>query len=392
VSERALSLARRVAGRDKRAREQPVIPEALLELASAGVTPLSGRDVSAQTRLHIAIVIPSFRRGSGGHATIAHLATALAARGHTISLWLEDFQRLHAPTASTVVAQQFAEYFSVGRIELQTSFTDWAGADVVLATGWETVPRVLRLPGAAGRAYLVQDHEPEFYGTSAESLLAAETYRAGLHCIAASPWLAQLLHTRYGADVSHFDLAVDHGTYQPGAGPRHARQVLFYARTATSRRAVPLGLLALHELSRQRPDVEIALFGSQSLPYAPFPHADLGVLAPSELASLYGRATVGMVFSLTNPSLIGLEMMTCGLPCVELGSEPMRSVFTPGGPLVLAQPAPLQICSTIAALLDDEALRAELSRGGVAFMQGRTWSRAGEQLERGLRSSLARPR
>src|SRR6185312_15874631 len=93
----------------------------------------------------------------------------------------------------------------------------WRGADVVLATGWQTVPRALLLEDCGARAYLVQDHEPEFYGTSAESLWASESYRLGLHCIAASPWLAALLRERYAASATHFDLALDHSLYREPA-------------------------------------------------------------------------------------------------------------------------------------------------------------------------------
>ena len=97
-----------------------------------------------------------------------------------------------------------------------------------------------------------------------------------------------------------------------------------------------------------------------------------------------------MVFSLTNPSLIALEMLACGLPCVELATEPVVATFGSDSPLALAQPAPLAICSTIDALLDDGARRAEVGGGGAAFMQRRTWDKAAEQLERGLRVALGR--
>ena len=163
---------------------------------------------------------------------------------------------------------------------------------------------------------------------------------------------------------------------------------MFYARAATPRRAVPLGLLALEELVRRRPNIEIALFGADDPQPAPFPHASLGVLGPADLAALYRRATVGMVFSLTNPSLIGLEMMACGLPCVELATEPVIDTFGRDGPLTLAEPDPLEICSTMEALLDDGARRAALRERGMAFMRHRTWDRAAEQLERGLRVAL----
>ena len=81
---------------------------------------------------------------------------------------------------------------------------------MVVATGWQTVPCALQAAGRRARAYLVQDHEPEFYATSAERLWAEWTYRQGLHCICASPWLADLVRERYGATRRSFDLGVDH--------------------------------------------------------------------------------------------------------------------------------------------------------------------------------------
>ena len=156
---------------------------------------------------------------------------------------------------------------------MRVGFDGWDGADVAVATGWQTVARVLRLPGASARAYLVQDHEPEFYPTSAEREWAAWTYRQGLHCIAASPWLADLVRTRYGA--ARDELRPRH---RPRALPARRRRsgatdrVLFYARAVTPRRAVPLGLLALAELHRRRPGVEIALFGEARPIAAPFPY------------------------------------------------------------------------------------------------------------------------
>ena len=45
------------------------------------------------------------------------------------------------------------------------------------------------------------------------------------------------------------------------------------------------------------------------------------------LADLYRRATVGVVFSATNYSLIPHEMMACGLPVVELDGESTRADF-----------------------------------------------------------------
>jgi glycosyltransferase involved in cell wall biosynthesis len=363
-------------------------PPALLELAHRGQAPLLC-DGGAADPPHVAAIIPSFRRGSGGHATIVNLLRGLRELGHPVSVWLEDTDGRHAREPETLTRRSFGEFFGAEGIPLQTGFADWRGADIVLATGWQTVYRALLLEGTRARAYLVQDHEPDFYATSAESLWAAQTYRQGMLCIAASPWLAGLLRERYSASASHLDLAVEHSVYRPSGAHRHHGRVLFYARAVTPRRAVPLGLAALAELARRRPGVEIALYGEDRPLEVAFAHRNLGVVAARELAEQYSQATVGMVLSLTNPSLVNLEMMACGLPCVELASEPMLASFGAAGPLELAAPEPLALAGALQALLDDPERRAQRSREGLQLLAARTWRGAAAQLQEGLAAALA---
>ena len=85
-----------------------------------------------------------------------------------------------------------------------------------MATGWDTVYPALLLPGCRARAYLVHDHEPEFFATSVESRWAARTYELGLYGIARARWLRDLLAERYGIAGSWFHLGVDHGVSGPG--------------------------------------------------------------------------------------------------------------------------------------------------------------------------------
>jgi glycosyltransferase involved in cell wall biosynthesis len=426
-AQRLTKRARSLLGRQSEPPAAPLVPPTLLELACSGPVPLAPRRLAREGPLSIAVVIPSFRRGSGGHATIVRLARELRGHGHAVSLWLEDCEARHVREPRVVTEQSFEQFFAADGLRLHTNLHAWPGADVVLATGWQTVARVLLLPDVGARAYLVQDHEPDFYGASAEALWAAQTYRQGLHCIAASPWLAQLLRTRYGSHATHFDLGVDHALYRPkslpqGLGPRpskragddapHSEQdgnegasrartdtgnyehthdqdiVAFYARAVTPRRAVPLGLAALSELSRRRPHVEIALYGEDRPLAIPFAHSNVGVLDDHRLADLYARASVGMVLSLTNPSLIGLEMMACGLPCVELASASMIATFGEDGPLTLTEADPLALCTAIERLLDDSERRRDASRAGLELTAKRTWESAGVQVGEGLRAAL----
>jgi glycosyltransferase involved in cell wall biosynthesis len=367
-------------------------PASLLEHRRRGSAPLtpSAADAARSPVLTIAVVIPSFRRGSGGHRAIADLVRGLERRGHECSLWISDEEGRHGGQDPVRVAAAFADCFGAIRGPVRVGFDRWSAVDVAVATGWQTVPRVLLLEHAKGRAYLVLDHEPEFYATSAEREWATWTYRQGLHVIAGSAWLAGLVRERYGATADSFEFGIDHDVYRPLDLPRRDDRVLFYARAVTGRRAVPLGLLALAELHRRRPEITVALFG-ESRPLRPgFPAENLGVLAPEALACAYGEATVGVVLSMTNPSLIGPEMLACGLSVVELDADAMRVSFGTGGPLLLAPFDPIALADAIDELLADPAQRARRAQQGLGLASGRTWSAAAATVEAGLREALLR--
>jgi glycosyltransferase involved in cell wall biosynthesis len=247
---------------------------------------------------------------------------------------------------------------------------------------------VMLLEHCRARAYLVHDHEPEFYGTSVESIWATETYRLGLFHIAASPWLRDILEQRYGGHASLFLFGVDHTVYRPLASIARRRDtVVFYARHVTPRRAVPLGLLALAELHRRRPDVRIVMFGDDA-PDATFPFEHIGVASQAALAALYNQATVGLVLSLTNYSLVPQEMLACGLPCVDLAGFCSETVFGHDGPVELADFDPDAIADAIERLLDDEPRWQARSEAGRTFVREHTWENAAREVEVGLREAL----
>ena len=361
------------------------IPEGLPAVLREGPVPLALGADPEREQLSIAFVVPSFRQASGGHATVAALVRSLEARGHSCSLWILD----NAGSSDPKAAERFTSWFGPIGGPVSTSFGAWAHVDVVVATAWQTVPRTLRLSGAHARAYLVQDHEAEFYPASVEREWAAWTYRQGMHCIAASQWLVEVLGRRYGASTTRFDLAVDHASYRPLGMPRREDLVVFYARAATPWRGVPLGLLALEELHRRRPGIEIALFGDERPLRTRFPHRHLGVLPRDALAEIYSMATLGMALSLTNPSLIPLEMLACGLPCVDVATESMLASHSNSNrPITLAELDPLAICRALEVLLDTPKQRAAASRAGRVWIRSLTWDHAAEQVEAGLRMAL----
>ncbi|MBB4661519.1 glycosyltransferase [Conexibacter arvalis] len=340
-------------------------------------------------QLRIAMVVPPWQRGSGGHNILFQVMSRLERRGHVCSIWVSDLFGEMSDFWPGVLRRQINDWFAPFDGPVHYGFDDWHGADIVVATGWQTVHPTLLLEGCRARAYLVNDHEPEFFATSTESRLAADTYRYGMHCIAGSPWLRDLLTDIYGASADAFNYGVDHAIYRPLDVPRRRDTVVYYGRHSTPRRAVPIGLMALEELHRRRPDVRIVLFGDDVPPRTAFPYEHLGVLSQPQLATLFAEATVGLCLSLTNFSLMPKEMLACGLPCVELSGVSAESIFGDDGALELADLEPHALASGIERLLDDRELWERRARAGIEFAAAHSWDRATDEVELGLRHALA---
>jgi glycosyltransferase involved in cell wall biosynthesis/GT2 family glycosyltransferase len=365
----------------------------ILRHAKEGPAPLAVRSPAAadRDRLHLAFVIPPFQRGSGGHSTIFGLITRLERMGHTCTIWVHDAADAHAVPAAAVVRRNIVDWFAPVAAPVFVGFGDWHGADVAVATGWDTAHPVAMLPGCGARAYLVQDHEPEFFATSAERIWAEQTYDLGLYPICASRWLRDLLAEQHGCEGAYFHLGVDHEIYRPVPGVERRRDtVIFYARAGTARRAVPLGVLALEELCARRPATRVVAFGQAAPLKTAFASESLGVAMPDRLAEAYSEATVGLCLSLTNYSLIPQEMMACGLPCVDLAGGSSEVVFGVDGPVDLASADPVALADAMEALLDDDAHWQAKSKAGLAYVVDASWDHAAEQVEAGLREALRR--
>ncbi len=337
--------------------------------------------------LHLAVVIPPFQRGSGGHMSLFQLLVRLERMGHGVSIWIDDEGGLMREDRAARIRRQIRDWFVPLEAPVYKGFADWFGADVAVATGWQTAHSVAMQPGTRARAYLVQDHEPEFYATSAENRWAADTYRLGFHHLCGSPYLEAMIHS-YGGTTSRFSFGIDHANYRPRDIAREPDTVVVYGRDATPRRAVPLAILALTELLRRRPQTKVMSFGSRLPVWMPFAHEHLGVLGADELAGAFSQATVGLVLSMTNYSVIPQEMLACGLPVVELAGYSGEGIFGSDGGVTFADFDPMAIADALEGLLDDRQAWQRQAQAGLAWARGRTWDLGAEQVQAGLREAL----
>lgn len=264
-------------------------------------------------------LMPPPGKGSGGHMTIFRFIKYLEDAGHVCRIYF------HNPgSGSTVeaVREHMGDAFPKIKATMAWLKQDenMKDADGIFATSWQTAYTVYLSKVKAKKFYFVQDFEPFFYPTGSFSILAENTYKLGLRGITAGGWLSKKLHDDYGMTTDHFWFGSDSGTYS-FSGKKDRKRVVFYARPTTERRAFELGILALDIFHKNNPDYIISFIGWDVSEFLiPFPYENLGILTPKELNEVYNNSSASLVMSLTNMSLLPLELLASGcLPVVNQG-------------------------------------------------------------------------
>ena len=340
--------------------------------------------------------------GSGGHMTLFRLVRRLEQSGHRCRIWLSDLA-MHEDAAEAY--DDILKHFQTIRAEVCLADDGLAEAkgDVLVATGWQTVARVMNTTGFRERCYLVQDFEPSFYAAGSHSLAAAWTYTQDLACICASPWLSETLAERFGRWTRAFALAYDPEHYHPptkGAAQTAPRkrtvegkapglQIAVYGRISTQRRCVELVLLALEHLAASGTRFTTHLFGAEfDAPAASFPCVAHAILDPQALGELYRQCDVGICLSATNYSLVPAEMMACGLPVLEIDVPSTRAVF-PDGVVTRADAHPLRIAEALGELLQSRARRAKQAKAATEWINGLSWEASARDVGQAMVDRLA---
>jgi hypothetical protein len=302
----------------------------------------------------IAWVMSPPGRESGGHQNLFRFIDFAEKAGHrcTIYLYSSMVDQVSIPDVRSML-EKSAAYpnlaADIRMYEADSGVHD--SAQALFATGWETAYPVFLDKSRAKRFYFVQDFEPSFYPVGTEYVLAENTYRFGFHGITAGGWLAHKLHSEYGMSTDLFDFAVDKTHYHV-TNTNRRNEIFFYARPVTARRAFEFGLLALTDFAAMKPDVTINLAGWNVSNWdIPFKYNNLASLDISKLNDVYNRCAAGLVLSLTNMSLLPLELMASGVTPVVNDAPNNRLVSD--NPFIEYVPAsPLAIARTMAEVID----------------------------------------
>lgn len=344
--------------------------------------------VTVKERLTVAWVMSPPGANSGGHQNIFRFMKFLEDAGHEVRVYLYSAIDPHTPEESAALVAASSSYPSVkATIERYPAAGVPDDVDAIFATDWPTAYRSYRDASRARRFYFVQDFEPLFYPMGSESVLAENTYRFGFFGITAGGWLAEKLARDYGMSTAPFDFASDGGHYSfENRGDR--RDVFFYARPETPRRGFELGIMALELFARERPDHRIVLAGQDvGRLRIPFPHENSGNVQVGNLNAMYNRCAAALVLSLSNLSLLPLELLSAGvIPVVNDGEN--NRLVSDNPYIEYTEPIPRALADRLISIVDrpDLAEHAALAAQSVDIAG---WAASGEQFlaafERGMR-------
>ena len=328
--------------------------------------------MAERERLRLAMVIPPFSRGSGGHNTLFQIFSRLERRGHMLQRVAGRLTgNARCATWPAVLRHDIREFFAPFEGPVYKGFERLAGRRRGDRDRLADGARGARCSTSAGRAPTSSTTTSPSSTRPPPSTCSPRTPTAT--ACTASPrarGCATCLIERYGASADAFQLGVEHDTYRPRPSRAATDTVdLLRAPRHPAARGADRADGARASCTAAGPDVRIVLFGDRRAARRARSPTSTSACSPHRSSSrLYSEATVGLCLSLTNFSLMPKEMLACGLPCVELAGVSAESIFGADGPLELAALDPRAIADALERLLDDPELRERRSREGIEFV------------------------
>lgn len=332
-----------------------------------------------KSKLKVAWVLSPISAGSGGQNTITRFARFLQEQGHDVTIYIyEAIQPQSAVEAKKILKDSFKFNVKVKKI------ADYQESDVLFATGWETAYPVFNLKTKAHKLYFIQDFEPFFYGVGSKSVLAENTYKMGFYGVTAGKWLTHKVNTNYGMSADFFNFGADLDIYRPKHPAKIVKQnkIVFYARPVTDRRAFELGVIALDIFHKKHPDYAIEFIGWDTSGYqVPFPYVNRGILSHTELAELYQESVTCLVLSLTNVSLLPLELLAAGcIPVVNEGDN-NSMVLGENKNIHYAPASPIQLANELSRVVEVKDITKQ-SVGAIESVKSLSWTDSYKKFEK----------
>ncbi|MBO6193221.1 MAG: glycosyltransferase family 4 protein [Clostridiales bacterium] len=326
-------------------------------------------------------VIPDIGVGSGGHMNIFRFISHLERLGLHSRIYLYQSARFSSDQDFRgFLKEHYSSTLNAPEVEAFYNVDSMTYADATIATGWQTAYYVRRFENTKEKFYFVQDFEPCFYPLGSEYIFAENTYKFGFKGITAGDWLKNKLHNEYGMETESFGFSYDKDIYVPEKKKDDVERIFFYARPVTPRRAFELGLIALNEIYKKRPDIEVVFAGWDISNYEiPFKHENLGTAKIEDLSKVYANCSLCFVMSTSNLSLLPLEVMASNAVVATSYGDNNEWLLNSENS-ILFNNDPVEIANTIIHYLDNPQLIEEKRVKGMEFAKSTDWEKEAKKV------------
>lgn len=269
----------------------------------------------------LAIVVPELKPFYGGHTSILRLGTILTKKNIEV-----DFV-----SYSNQEKDEMKKIATLNLKDVKGNFKKYSDAknekyDFCVATSWRSFYYAKKMNGY--KVYFIQDYEPYFFKVNERYLLAKKTYELGSHMISLGNWNKKQIINNCQLvskiDTIDFPYEPKEYTFQKREFEEYKNKetikIAVYAKEEGKRipNLIQSILIKADEILRKNNNLrlEISFFGFNKK-YKTRIGTNLGKLSKEKLNELYNQSDFGMVASMTNISLVPLEMLGTGLPIIE---------------------------------------------------------------------------
>lgn len=255
------------------------------------------------------------------------------------------------------------------------------GADVVVATAWETAEWVADYPASKGEKYYLIQHKEDWSGPE-QRVMA--TWKLPLRKIVIARWLSDLARD-LGEEAAYIPNGLDFTAFAmdvPAEDREKNNIVMLYHELEW--KGVRDGMRAIALAREAIPDLELTLFGVSSRPgdlpdystYHRNPHQRF-------LRELYNRSALVVAPSWQEGwGLVPCEGMMSGCAVVATDVGGHREFAINEETALLSPPKqPHVLADNIIRFVENAELRVRLARAGHQYVQRFTWDRAVDSFE-----------
>ena len=318
---------------------------------------------------------------SGGHTSILRLATEISKQGYEVQYVLLNNQRV---SEAKKIAKLNLEHYRGVFVNIRDFVSK--KEEVIIATASNTVFQAMNMEGY--KMYFVQDYEPTFFALGDRYLMAKKTYEVGFHIVSLGKWNYNMIRKEcHNINcINYIDFPCEISEYpfikRNFSKLKGKKEIIIAAYIKMVGRRLPLItqelLKSLKDLYKKKGiKVKIFYFGEDKGLRCEG-GVNIGKLSRKQLYELYQKADFGYVSSYSNISIIPYEMISSGLPVIEIMDGSFQNFFSLNC-AILTETIPKDLYKKMEYYIENPKELEEMVNNAASYIKDLNWESSARQ-------------